>query len=39
MMLSDLDGLLHGVIFSPSSISSDVWMAAGLGVEPKELPD
>ena len=39
MMLSDLDGLLHGVICSPSSISSDVWMAAGLGVEPKELPD
>jgi uncharacterized protein len=39
MMLSDLDGLLHGVICSPSSISSDVWMAAGLGVELKELPD
>ena len=39
MMLSDLDGLLHGVICSPSSISSDVWMAAGLGVEPKKLPD
>jgi uncharacterized protein len=39
MMLSDLDGLLHGVICSPSPISSDVWMAAGLGAEPKELPD
>ena len=39
MMLSDLDGLLHGVICSPSPVSSDVWMAAGLGAEPKELPD
>ena len=39
MMLSDLDGLLHGVICSPSPISSDVWMIAGLGAEPKELPD
>ena len=39
MMLSDLDGLLHGVICSPSPISSDVWMTAGLGAEPKELPD
>ena len=39
MMLSDLDGLLHGVICSPTPISSDMWMAAGLGAEPKELPD
>ena len=39
MMLSDLDGLLHGVICSPSPVSSDVWMAAGLRAEPKELPD
>ena len=39
MMLSDLDGLLHGVTCSPSPISSDVWMAAGLGAEPQELPD
>ena len=39
MMLSDLDGLLHGVICSPSPISSDVWMTAGLGAEPKELPN
>ena len=30
MMLSDLDGLLHGVICSPSPISSDMWMAAGI---------
>jgi hypothetical protein len=36
MMLSDLDGLLHGVICSPSPVSSDVWMAAGLGAEPKD---
>ena len=39
MMLPDLDGLLHGVICSPSPVSSDVWMAAGLRAEPKELPD
>ena len=39
MMLSDLDGLLHGVICSPSPVSSDVWMAAGLGAELKELPE
>ena len=39
MMLSDLDGLLHGVTCSPSPISSDVWMAAGLVAEPQELPD
>jgi len=38
MMLSDLDGLLHGVICSSSPISTDVWIATGLGAEPKDLP-
>ena len=38
MMLPDFDGLLHGVICSPSPVASDVWIMAGLGVEPKEVP-
>ena len=38
MMLSDFDGLLHGVLCSPSPVSSDVWIMAGLGAEPKEVP-
>ena len=37
-MLPDFDGLLHGVICSPSPVASDVWIMAGLGVEPKEVP-
>jgi len=38
MMLSDFDGLLHGVICSPSPVASDAWIMAGLGAEPKEVP-
>ena len=38
MMLSDFDGLLHGVICSPSPVSTNVWITAGLGVESKEVP-
>ena len=38
MMLPDFDGLLHGVICSPSPVASDVWIMAGLGAEPKEAP-
>ena len=38
MMLPDFDGLLHGVICSPSPVASDVWIMAGLGAEPKEVP-
>ena len=38
MMLSDFDGLLHGVICSPSPVSTNVWITAGLGSEPKEVP-
>ena len=37
-MLSDFDGLLHGVICSPSPVSTNVWITAGLGVESKEVP-
>ena len=37
MMLSDIDGLLHGVICSPSPIPSDAWMTAWFGAEPKEF--
>jgi uncharacterized protein len=38
MMLSDLDGFLHGVICSPVSISSEEWMAVALGANPKDVP-
>ena len=38
MMLSDFDGLLHGVICSPSPVASDVWIMAGLEQIQKKLP-
>ncbi len=39
MMLSDLDGFLHGVACSPVSISADEWMPVALGGSPDDLPD
>jgi yecA family protein len=39
MMLSDLDGFLHGVACSPVSISVDEWMPVALGGSPDDLPD
>ena len=38
MMLSDLDGFLHGVICSPVVIPSEEWMATALGADPKTAP-
>lgn len=38
MMLSDLDGFLHGVICSPVVISSEEWMAQALQIDPEEVP-
>ncbi|AXI49088.1 hypothetical protein C1J03_23480 (plasmid) [Sulfitobacter sp. SK012] len=39
MMLSDLDGFLHGVACSPSSISAEEWMPVALGGSPDDVPD
>ncbi len=39
MMLSDLDGFLHGVACSPVPISAEEWMPAGLGGSPEDVPD
>ena len=39
MMLSDLDGFLHGVICSPVLISSEEWMSVALGVDAEDVPD
>ena len=33
MMLSDLDGFLHGVICSPVAIPSEEWMTVALGAD------
>lgn len=39
MMLSDLDGFLHGVACSPVPIPSEEWMAVALGGDPADLPN
>ena len=39
MMLSDLDGFLHGVICSPVAVPSEEWMQVALGSDPKDVPD
>jgi uncharacterized protein len=39
MMLSDLDGFLHGVACSPVPISAEEWMPVGLGGSPGDVPD
>ena len=38
MMLSDLDGFIHGVICSPVMIHSDEWLPVALGGDPGEVP-
>ncbi len=38
MMLSDLDGFLHGVICSPVPIPSEEWITGVLGANPKDVP-
>ena len=39
MMLSDLDGFLHGVICSPVMIPSEEWMPVALGADPADIPE
>ena len=39
MMLSDLDGFLHGVICSPVMITSEEWMTVALAANPVNVPD
>ncbi|MEO3480663.1 YecA family protein [Phaeobacter sp. CAU 1743] len=38
MMLSDLDGFLHGVVCSPAPISREEWLRKALGDAPDNLP-
>ena len=38
MMLSDLDGFLHGIACSPELTSSHEWMPVALGASPDEVP-
>ena len=39
MMLSDLDGFLHGIACSPEFIPSHDWMPVALGGAPQDVPD
>lgn len=39
MMLSDMDGFLHGVICSPVMIPSQEWMPVALGTDPVDVPE
>lgn len=38
MMLSDLDGFLHGVACAPVPISSEEWLPVALGASPEHVP-
>ncbi|MEX5578698.1 hypothetical protein DD556_10815 [Phaeobacter sp. JL2872] len=38
MMLSDLDGFLHGVVCSPAPIPREEWLRKALGDAPDNLP-
>jgi uncharacterized protein len=38
MLLSDLDGFLHGIACSPEFISAEEWMHVALGASPEEVP-
>jgi uncharacterized protein len=38
MLLSDLDGFLHGIACSPVEVPAQEWMQAALGVSPEEVP-
>jgi uncharacterized protein len=39
MMLSDLDGFLHGIACSPVLISAKEWMPVAIGGSPQVVPD
>ena len=39
MMLSDLNGFLHGVACSPGLVSSHEWMPVALGGPPEDVPE
>jgi len=39
MLLSDLDGFLHGIACSPVLIPAVEWMSKALGANPETLPD
>jgi uncharacterized protein len=38
MMLSDLDGFLHGIACSPAEVPAQEWMPMALGASPEEVP-
>lgn len=38
MMLSDLDGFMHGIACSPVLIPSEEWVPVSLGADPTEVP-
>ena len=39
MMLSDLDGFLHGIVCSPVPVPSEEWLPVALGGSPADVPD
>lgn len=39
MMLSDIDGFLHGVVCSPMAIPSKHWVPVVIGGDPRVVPD
>ena len=39
MMLSDLDGFLHGIACSPVPVPSQEWLPVALGGSPADVPD
>lgn len=39
LMLSDLDGFLHGIACSPVLISSEEWMRSALGASMEDVPE
>ncbi|MGI3183869.1 YecA family protein [Nioella aestuarii] len=38
MMLSDLDGFMHGIACSPVLISAEEWVSVALGGDPNDVP-
>jgi len=38
MLLSDLDGFLHGIACSPVLIPAEEWLSKALGAHPATLP-
>jgi uncharacterized protein len=38
MLISDLDGFLHGVACSPLMIPAEEWMPVALGADPEDVP-